>query len=62
MNGYYGVELNVEETKVIRISKQPSPVQIIVNKKKYLSSEIKSRFPYQNQHSTRRLFSPANWT
>jgi len=57
MNGCYGVELNVEETKVIRISKQPSPLEIMVNKKNnYLSSmingakcirEIKARFPYQ---------------
>jgi hypothetical protein len=57
MNGCCGVELNVEETKVIKISKQPSPVQIVVNKKiHYLSSmindarcicEIKSRFPYE---------------
>jgi len=36
MNGCCGVELNVEETKVIKISKQPSPVQIMVNKKKSL--------------------------
>ena len=34
MNGCYGVEVNVEETKVIRISKQPTPVQVMVNKKK----------------------------
>lgn len=34
MNGCYGVELNVAETKVIIISKQPSPVQIVANEKK----------------------------
>ena len=30
-NGCYGVDLNAEETKVIRISKQSFPVQILVN-------------------------------
>jgi len=33
MNGCYGVDLNVEETKVTITSKQPSPVRIMVNKK-----------------------------
>jgi len=33
INGCYGVELNVEETKVIRIAKQLSPVENMVNKK-----------------------------
>jgi hypothetical protein len=45
----YGVEMNVEkETKVMRISRQPSPIQIIIDQKqlenveyfKYLSSMI----------------------
>ena len=27
---YYGVEMNVEKTKVMRISRQPSPVTIMI--------------------------------
>ena len=41
MNRCYGVEMNVEESKVIVISNRPSSVQIMVNKKiNYLSSMI----------------------
>ena len=29
----YGVEMNVEKTKVMRISKQPSPVTIMIDQK-----------------------------
>jgi len=29
----YGMEMNVEKTKVMRISRQPSPVKIIINQK-----------------------------
>jgi hypothetical protein len=55
----YGMEMNVEKTKVMRISRQPSPVTIIIDQKqlenvecfKYMGSmltndgkcEIKSR-------------------
>jgi len=28
---YYGMEMNVEKTKVMRISRQPSPVTITVD-------------------------------
>jgi hypothetical protein len=28
---YYGMEMNVEKTKVIRISRKPSPVKIMIN-------------------------------
>jgi hypothetical protein len=28
---YYGMEMNVEKLKVIRISRQPSPVKIIID-------------------------------
>ena len=28
---YYGMEMNVEETKVMRISRQPSPVTITID-------------------------------
>ena len=31
--GYYGMEINVEKTKVMRISKQPSPVKITIDQK-----------------------------
>jgi hypothetical protein len=27
----YGMEMNVEKTKVMRISRQPSPVQIMID-------------------------------
>jgi len=29
----YGMEMNVEKTKVMRISRQPSPVQIMTDQK-----------------------------
>ena len=29
IGGCYGMEMNVEKTKIIRISRQPSPVQIM---------------------------------
>ena len=45
---YYGMEMNVEKTKVIRISRQPSPVKITIDQKqlenvkcfKYLGSML----------------------
>ena len=45
---YYGMEMNVEKTKVMRISRQPSPVTITVDQKqlqnvkcfKYLGSML----------------------
>ena len=30
---YYGMEMNVEKTKVMRISRQPSPVKITIDQK-----------------------------
>jgi hypothetical protein len=65
--------------KVMRISKQPSPVTIMIDKKqledvecfKYLGSKqmmedvrvkLNPELPWQKLRSTRRLFSPANWT
>jgi len=46
IGGCYGMEMNVEKTKVMRISRQPVPVKIILNQKqlenvksfKYLAS------------------------
>jgi len=32
--GYYGMEMNVEKTKVTRISRRPSPVTIKIDQKK----------------------------
>jgi hypothetical protein len=29
----YGMEINVERTKVMRISRQPSPIQIVIDQK-----------------------------
>jgi hypothetical protein len=45
---YYGMEINVEKTKVMRISRQPSPITITIDQKqlenvkyfKYLSSML----------------------
>ena len=44
----YGIEINVEKTKVMRISRQPFPVKIIIDQKqlenvesfKYLGSTL----------------------
>ena len=33
IGGCYGMEMNVEKTKVIRISKQPFPVKIMIDQK-----------------------------
>jgi hypothetical protein len=30
---FYGMEMSVEKSKVLRISRQPSPVQIMIDKK-----------------------------
>jgi hypothetical protein len=30
---HYGMEMNVEKTKVMRISRQPSPVTIMIDQK-----------------------------
>ena len=32
---YYGMEMNVERTKVMRISRQPSPVTITIDQKNW---------------------------
>ena len=45
---YYGMEINVEKTKVLRISRQPSPITIMIDQKqpenvkcfKYLGSML----------------------
>jgi len=36
---WYGMEMNVEKTKVMRISTQPSPIQIVKHKKKLENME-----------------------
>ena len=49
IGGCYGMEMNVEKTKVMRISRQPFPVKIMINQKqlenvesfKYLGSILK---------------------
>jgi hypothetical protein len=33
IGGYYGMEINVRKTKVMRISRQPSPVTIVIDQK-----------------------------
>ena len=70
--------MNVEKTKVMRISRQPSPVTITIDQKqlenvkcfKYLGSmltdvlvKLKPGLPWQKLHLTRRkIFLLANWT
>jgi len=74
----YGMEMNVEKTEGMRISRQPSPVTIMIDQKqlenvecfKYLCSmmedahvKLNPGLPCQKLHSARRrLFLPANWT
>ena len=36
---YYGMEMNVEKTKVMRISRQPFPVKIIIDQKQLQNVE-----------------------
>ena len=36
---YYGMEMNVEKTKVMRISRQPFPVKIIIDQKQLENME-----------------------
>jgi len=33
IGSFYGMEMNVEKTKVMRISRQPSPVTIMIDQK-----------------------------
>ena len=70
----YGMEMNVEKTKVMRISQQPSPVTIMIDQKrlenvecfKYLEDvhvKLNPGLLWQKLHSTRRrIFLPAHWT
>jgi hypothetical protein len=74
----YGMEMNVEKTKVMRISRQPSPVKITIDQHqlenvkcfKYLCSmltgvlvKLNPGLPRQKLHLTRRrICLPANWT
>jgi hypothetical protein len=65
----YGMEMNVEKTKVMRISRQPSPIKIMIEQKQlenveyfnYLGSmmqgvhvKLNPELSWQNQYSTRR--------
>jgi hypothetical protein len=36
---WYGMEMNVEKTKVMRISRQPSPVKIMIDQKQLQNME-----------------------
>jgi hypothetical protein len=71
----YGMEMNVEKTKVMRISRQPFAVKIMIDQKqlenvksfKYLGSMLTNdgnlRLLWQKLRSTRRgLFLLAHWT
>jgi hypothetical protein len=39
---YYGIEMNVETTKVLRISRQASPIQIMIDQKQLENVEYSS--------------------
>ena len=39
IEGCYGMEMNVEKTKVMRISKQPFPVKIVIDQKQLENEE-----------------------
>ena len=70
------MEMNVEKTKVMRISRQPSPVTIMIDQKqlenlecfKYLMEDVHVKLnpglPWQKLHSAtrRRFFLPEHWT
>jgi hypothetical protein len=74
----YGMEMNVEKTELMRISRQPSPVTIMIDQKQLENVEcwvackkmmedvrvkLNSGLPWQKLRSTRRRLSlPANWT
>ena len=71
----YGMEMNVEKTKVMRISRQPFPVKIMVAQKQlenvesfiYLMEDVLVKLNvgllWQKLHSTRReLFLLTHWT
>jgi hypothetical protein len=41
IGGRYGMEMNVEKTKVMRISRQPIPVKIMIGQKQlYCGSQV----------------------
>jgi hypothetical protein len=39
IGGCYGMEMNVEKTKVMRISRQPFPVKVMIGQKQLQSVE-----------------------
>ena len=42
---YYGMEMNVEKTKVMRISRQPSPVTVMIDQKQLENVECFNPLP-----------------
>jgi hypothetical protein len=72
----YGMEMNVEKAKVMRISRQTSPIQIVIDQKQlenleyfnYLGSMITNDVRCTHEIKSRiamakaAFFSPANWT
>jgi hypothetical protein len=66
------MEINVEKTKVMRISRQPYAIKITIDQKQFENMEyfnylgcgvhvkLNPELPWQKQHSTRRrIFPPA---
>jgi len=74
----YGMEMNVENANVMRISREPSPVTIMIDQKqlgnvecfKYLCSMLTNdgrctceiKSRIAMESTSRKLFLPANWT
>jgi hypothetical protein len=59
----YGLEMNVLETKVMRISRRSPAAEIIIGQKQLgnvmmqdVHMKLNTKLPWQKQHATRRLF------
>jgi len=59
IGGCYGMEMNVEKTKVMRISKQPFPVKIMIDQKQLENVES---FKYSEICLNRTPYIPETWT
>ena len=62
------MKMNVEETKVMRIARQPSSLQIMTVQNNWgimmqeVHVKLNPGLPWQKKESTRRYISPAKWT
>ena len=49
---YYGTEMNVANTKLMRISKQPSPVEIMANRKQLEIQDCQGKSSIQQEEDS----------